>query len=82
MPAWQGELTENEIWQLVSFIRRIPTLTPEDLRVVTSGSATLPEEPPLKWRPRNVPRGWTPDAGRLSSNRVAASSGQARRLPY
>jgi mono/diheme cytochrome c family protein len=48
MPAWQGELTENEIWQLVSFIRRIPTLTPEDLKSVTSGSTTPPAALPSK----------------------------------
>ena len=32
MPAWGGEDSPEEIWQLVSFIRRLPTLTPEELK--------------------------------------------------
>jgi plastocyanin/cytochrome c553 len=31
MPAFRSEHTADETWQLVSFIRRVPTLTPEDL---------------------------------------------------
>lgn len=31
MPAWEGEYSPAEVWKLVSFIRRIPRLTPEDL---------------------------------------------------
>jgi mono/diheme cytochrome c family protein len=31
MPGWEGEHTPAETWKLVSFIRRIPRLTPEDL---------------------------------------------------
>ena len=39
MPGWEGEHTPAEAWKLVSFIRRIPRLTPEDLeRVNGAGS--------------------------------------------
>jgi hypothetical protein len=32
MPAWKGEHSEEETWKLVSFIRKVPTLTPDDLQ--------------------------------------------------
>jgi len=32
MPAWGGEHTPEETWELVSFIRRLPALTPEELK--------------------------------------------------
>lgn len=35
MPGWAGEHTPEETWKLVSFIRRLPKLTPEDLERVT-----------------------------------------------
>ena len=31
MPGWGGEDSSDEIWQLVSFIRHLPALTPEEL---------------------------------------------------
>lgn len=31
MPAWGGEHSPEETWQLVSFIRHLPHLTPEEL---------------------------------------------------
>ena len=31
MPAFRSEHTADETWQLVSFVRRVPTLKPEDL---------------------------------------------------
>lgn len=31
MPAWEGEDTPESIWDLVSFIRHLPQLTPEEL---------------------------------------------------
>ncbi len=31
MPAWKGEHTPEESWRLVSFIRKVPSLTKEDL---------------------------------------------------
>jgi len=32
MPAWGGEDSPEEIWQLVAFIRRLPNLSPEELK--------------------------------------------------
>ncbi len=32
MPAWEGADTPEAIWDLVSFIRRLPQLTPEELK--------------------------------------------------
>ena len=32
MPAWQGEDSPEEIWDLVSFIRHLPQITPEELK--------------------------------------------------
>jgi mono/diheme cytochrome c family protein len=31
MPGWEGEHSEDETWKIVSFIRRLPRLTPADL---------------------------------------------------
>jgi mono/diheme cytochrome c family protein len=36
MPAWEGENTPEETWKLVSFIRRMPRLTAEDLEKITA----------------------------------------------
>lgn len=32
MPAWGGEHSSQETWQLVSFVRRLPHLTPDELK--------------------------------------------------
>jgi mono/diheme cytochrome c family protein len=37
MPAWEGEHTPDETWKLVSFIRRLPHLTPEDMETLQGG---------------------------------------------
>src|SRR3990167_6607474 len=46
MPAWGGEHTPEQTWQLVSFIRRLPSLSPEELKqmeeLATTGSAAGP----------------------------------------
>lgn len=34
MPAWGGEHTPEETWQLVSFIRRLPTLSADELKLM------------------------------------------------
>lgn len=34
MPGWSGEHTPEETWKLVSFIRKLPKLTPEELEQV------------------------------------------------
>jgi mono/diheme cytochrome c family protein len=36
MPGWGGEDSAEEIWQLVSFIRHLPTLKPEELEQLKS----------------------------------------------
>ena len=36
MPAWADEHTPDEIWKMVSFIRKLPKITPEELEKVTS----------------------------------------------
>jgi mono/diheme cytochrome c family protein len=39
MPAWKTDHTPEESWRLVSFVRHIPSLTPQEMReiVVASG---------------------------------------------
>ncbi len=34
MPAWGGEHSPEETWQLVSFIRRLPSLSPDQLKLM------------------------------------------------
>lgn len=34
MPAWGGEHSPEETWQLVSFIRRLPSLSPDELKLM------------------------------------------------
>lgn len=41
MPAWAEEHTPNEIWKMVSFIRKLPTITPQELEKVTADD-TIP----------------------------------------
>lgn len=42
MPAWGGEHSLEETWELVSFIRRLPTLTPEELKAMEEMSSGVP----------------------------------------
>jgi|WetSurMetagenome_2_1015567.scaffolds.fasta_scaffold281654_1 mono/diheme cytochrome c family protein len=44
MPAWEGEHTPAEAWKLVSFIRRLPRLTPEDMEKVGGGGGAGQDE--------------------------------------
>jgi mono/diheme cytochrome c family protein len=39
MPAWGGEHTPQETWQLVAFIRRLPTLSADELKQMKAQSA-------------------------------------------
>ena len=34
MPAWKGEHSEEDSWRLVSFVRRVPSLTADDLETL------------------------------------------------
>jgi mono/diheme cytochrome c family protein len=36
MPAWETEYSADDTWKLVSFIRRMPRLTPEEMDRVTA----------------------------------------------
>jgi mono/diheme cytochrome c family protein len=38
MPAWKREHTPEDSWKLVSLVRRVPSLTAEDLELLTHGS--------------------------------------------
>jgi mono/diheme cytochrome c family protein len=42
MPAWGDEDSEEDIWDLVSFIRVLPTLTPEELQRIERGGGPTP----------------------------------------
>lgn len=42
MPAWGSEDSPQSIWELVAFIRRMPQLTPEELKLM-QGLASEPE---------------------------------------
>jgi mono/diheme cytochrome c family protein len=37
MPAWADENTPDEIWTMVSFVRKLPKITPEELERTTDG---------------------------------------------
>ena len=45
MPAFGGTHGPDEIWQLVSFVRRVPHLTPEDLQAGSGGTGDREAEP-------------------------------------
>jgi hypothetical protein len=34
MPAWGGTHTDQQIWNIVAFLQRLPTLTPEQYRAL------------------------------------------------
>lgn len=38
MPAWEFRITDDEIWQLVAFVRQMPDMTPADYAAQTRGS--------------------------------------------
>lgn len=42
MPAWSGEHSPEETWQLVSFIRRLPVLPPEEVKLMEQFAAGEP----------------------------------------
>lgn len=39
MPAWGGEHTPEETWHLVAFIRKLPSLSPEELKLMEAAAA-------------------------------------------
>lgn len=58
MPAWGEQHGDKDTWELVSFIRRLPTLTPEELKLMremasqavggAGGHSHAPGTPPHK----------------------------------
>jgi mono/diheme cytochrome c family protein len=50
MPAWEFRLNDNDIWTLVAFIGRLPTLTPRQYHTLALASAepaaSLSDDPP------------------------------------
>jgi mono/diheme cytochrome c family protein len=54
MPAWKHRMTDEEIWSIVSFMRELPRLSPEEYRARRTTATTAPEPPPAT----------APDAGR------------------
>jgi mono/diheme cytochrome c family protein len=53
MPAWKHRMTEAQIWSIVSFMRELPGLSPEDYRQRKADGALVP-----------APAALAPDAGR------------------
>ena len=43
MPAWGDEHSPEETWQLVSFIRKLPSLTPAELELLKKSTEQKPE---------------------------------------
>lgn len=41
MPAWEFRLTDGEIWDVVAFLQRLPTLTPQAYAEVAQGQAAI-----------------------------------------
>lgn len=54
MPAWKYRMTDEDLWAIVSFMRELPALSPEQYRARAAPRAT-PAEPAI---------GSAPDAGR------------------
>jgi mono/diheme cytochrome c family protein len=38
MPAWKDDHTPEETWRLVSFIRHLPSLTPDEMEQIEKAS--------------------------------------------
>ncbi len=45
MPAWEGEDSPESIWDLVSFIRHLPELSPEELKQMKKVAGEIKDEP-------------------------------------
>jgi len=42
MPGWQYRLTEDELWDLVAFVKRLPTLSPVDYKAAVASASPPP----------------------------------------
>jgi mono/diheme cytochrome c family protein len=45
MPAWKGEHTPEETWRLVSFVRKMPSLTPQEMESLKPPAEPEAEHP-------------------------------------
>ncbi len=65
MPAWQFRMSDDELWSVVAFLLRLPTLTPEQYRTMHELLPAAPlsgvDEPARGPRPQRLPE---PDAER------------------
>lgn len=48
MPAWPAQHRDDEIWDLVAFLRKLPELNTEDYRTLALGNARRAEQAPNK----------------------------------
>lgn len=48
MPAWGRSYQDEEIWDLVAFIRKMPGLTPDQYRAAVKGEPIPPSAPPAR----------------------------------
>ena len=55
MPAWEFRLTENEIWDVVAFMQRLPNLTPQAYAEMA------------QWQPASADNGQAPGQGVIPS---------------
>lgn len=39
MPAWEFRFSDEDIWAIVAFVERLPTLSPKDYRVMEQGAS-------------------------------------------
>jgi mono/diheme cytochrome c family protein len=45
MPAWQFRMSDADIWAIVAFVRRLPTLSPSDYRAMQAAKPGAHSEP-------------------------------------
>jgi mono/diheme cytochrome c family protein len=55
MPAWKEEHTPDETWQLVAFLRKVPTLTDADLSDEQTGATIGEPQSPKTDREPSAP---------------------------
>jgi cytochrome c553 len=48
MPAWPSPVREDEVWDMVAFLRRLPELDPTEYRALTREDRTADLEAPLR----------------------------------
>ncbi len=56
MPAWQFRLQDDQMWDIVAFLQRLPALSPEAYRALAT-PAPMPAAPPPLPGPADIGRG-------------------------